>query len=72
MLASPRLLLLAANGHKVAATHVPPRATETILSVAARCILSGSDGVTAREVADALTKMTCERARKSPSSRRGG
>ena len=44
---------------------VPPRATETILSVAARCILSGSDGVTAREVADALTKMTCERARKS-------
>ena len=51
----------AANGARA----MSQRATETILSVAARCVLSGSDGVTAREVADALTKLTCARSRAS-------
>ena len=49
-----------ANGKKI-----PARAREMILTCAARVILSGHDGVTAREVADVMRRTTCERTKRA-------
>ena len=40
-----------------------PRAKAIILSLAARLVMSGRDGVTARDVADAMRELTCARSR---------
>jgi hypothetical protein len=44
---------------------IPARAREMILSCAARAILSGHDGVTAREVAEMMRRTTCERTKRA-------
>ena len=49
-----------ANGKKI-----PARAREMILTCAARVILSGHDGVTAREVAEVMRRTTCERTKRA-------
>ena len=49
-----------ANGKKI-----PAHARGMILTCAARVILSGHDGVTAREVADVMRRTTCERTKRA-------